>query len=225
MPGPKKRRQPCGVRPSSQGTASGNRGTRGKRPQLPFQRRKLSPESLFWKSQDSPRVVFSVSLPFEQRPDPSAFLLKYFHHAAPAELLCPPARTVDHSSHRPPDSASFPDALVNLMHVTEGPGPSNFVIPKKAKIRRSGSEDQLRQLRASLRRSTTRTPPVWIPPLEEVRTPSWVQRRTSQKGRWSTTVMAPQTPPRRMSRSRPESTPRGTETSAAMARNEKALCQ
>ena len=73
--------------------------------------------------------------PFEQRSGPSVFLLNYFHHAAPAQLSCPSARTADHSRHRPPDSSSFPDALVNLVHVTEGPGPSHFVIPKKAKMK------------------------------------------------------------------------------------------
>ena len=44
-------------------------------PQPPLQRRKPSPASLLRKRQHSPRVV------------PSAFLLKYFHRVAPAQLF------------------------------------------------------------------------------------------------------------------------------------------
>ena len=108
-----------------------------------------------------PSTIFFL----EQRPDPSSFRLKHFHHAAPTELSCPSAsaRKADYFGHRPPDSvprtsldsASFPDALVNLMPATERPGPSQYASSKKGKmegkmVRQRESTNQLRQLRAFL---------------------------------------------------------------------------
>ena len=81
----------------------------------------------------------------EQRPDLNSFHLKSLHHATPPELPCPSvsARRADHFGHGPldpvprtsPDSASFPDALVNFLPATERTGPSQYVIPKKGKMK------------------------------------------------------------------------------------------
>ena len=96
----------------------------------------------------------------EQRPDPNLFHLKSLHHAAPPELSCPSAsaRKADHFGHGPfdpvprksPDSASFPDALVNLTLATERPGSSQYVILKKGKTKATIGQ----------RESTQGTPPV-----------------------------------------------------------------
>ena len=91
---------------------------------------------------EEPRFL-PTRLFLEQRPDPNSFHLKPFQHTAPPELSypSPSARKADHFGHRPPDpvprtspdSASYPDALVNLMPATERRGPSQNVILKKGK--------------------------------------------------------------------------------------------
>ena len=159
--------------------------------------------------------------PFEQRSDPSVILPNYFYHAAPAQLSCPSARTADHSSHRPPDSSSFPDALVNLMHGTKGSGPSHFVIPKKAKMKGKA---------VGQRRSIA--PTRGVPPAVDDAPPSSLE---SGVGRGSGSMLgteedeserevvdygdgASDPPSADEQITSPESTPRGPETSAAMAR-------
>ena len=144
----------------------------------------------------------------EQRPDPNLFRLKSLHHAAPPELSCPSAsaRKADHFGHRPldlvprnsPDSASFPDALVNLTLATERPGSSQYVVPKKDKTKATIGQ----------RESTLGTPPVIDDAPQE-------DEMVDYGDGGSDSPMD----------DRQTTAPEFTRTSAAMSENERALCQ
>ena len=165
MFGSKTRRQPRGVRPPPRGAASGDEGTRKEASSAAAPEEKPSPATLLRKRQDCSRVV------------PSAYLLKYFHHAAPAQLFPYFMYPLERPTIPVTDLPTLPRLrMPSLLACTQQrvPVPPTSSSPRepRQRARWSGSEDPLRQLRASLRRSTTRTPPVWNPAREEVRAPS-----------------------------------------------------
>ena len=141
------RRQPRGVRPQPWGGASGDQGTRGS---------VLSCQSggalASEPAPEAPRIPSSSSV---------AFFLKLFSSCC----TCPASYsaiscirlTADHSSHRSPRLHLAPDALLIACTQQRAAVPVTSPSPSEpnGRARWPGSEDPLRQRRASLRRSTT----------------------------------------------------------------------